>query len=219
MSKPSSRGRPCPLRAASRSVRNAGWGSAAMVSASSIARRTHVPLRHDLVDQSDPLCLARIDDTAGDDQLDCAAVAEDAGEALRAAVGQPDVPPPAGHTECRVLVGDREVGPARPLEAAGVGDAVDGRDGRLVDVVHRDGPSTPSAGLASTRSSPANAAFRSPPAQNATSPAPVRTPTNALSSARNLSHASTSSRCVCGPMAFMRSGRLMVMMVTGPRVS
>ena len=157
----------------------------------------------------------------GDDQFDRAAVSEDAGEPLRAAVGQPDVPAPAGDPERGVLVGDRHVGPARPLQPAGIRDAVDGGDGGLVDVgpPRRAEHAVVRAGASDSSSSPANAAFRSPPAQNAVSPAPVRTPTRAVSSARKRSQASISSRCVCGPMAFMRSGRLMVMIVTGPRCS
>src|SRR3712207_6882506 len=47
-----------------------------------------------------------------------------------AAVREADVPAPAGHAEGRVLVGDREIGPARPFEPAGEGDPVDGRDRR-----------------------------------------------------------------------------------------
>ena len=170
MRRPSSSGRPCPVRAASRSVRSAGWG----------ARRWSRPARlpaeagaagHDLVDEADAFGFAGVDHAPGDDQFDRAAVPEDAGKPLRATVGQPDVPASAGDAERGVLVGDRHVGPACPLQAAGVGDAVDGRDGGLVDV----GPSRRAehaVGRAGDRrrSSPPNAALRSPPAQNACHP-------------------------------------------------
>jgi hypothetical protein len=90
------------------------------------------PARHDLVDEPDPLRLARVDHAAGDDQLHRDAEADDPRQPLRAAVAEADVPAPAGDAERGVLVGDAEVGPAGPLQPARVGDAVDGGDRRLV---------------------------------------------------------------------------------------
>ena len=89
---------------------------------------------HDLVDEADAFGFAGVDHPPGDDQFDRAAISEDAGEPLCATVGQPDVPASASDAERGVLVGDRHVGPAGPLQPACVGDAVDGRDGGLVDV-------------------------------------------------------------------------------------
>ena len=165
--------------------------------------------RHDLVDQPDPLRLGRVDHAAGEDQLHRHAMTDDPRQPLRAAVAEADVPAPAGDAERGVLVGDAEVGPARPLEPAGVGDAVDGGDRRLVRSVQRVGPIIPgrsprtcaarSSGAIGTTSSPANASLRSPPAQNASSPAPVRMPTSAASSSRKRVHAATSSRRDDGP--------------------
>ena len=90
--------------------------------------------RRDLVDEPDPLGLGGADDAAGDDHLHRATHADDPRQALRATVGEADVPAPAGDAEAGVLVGDPDVAPAGPLEPAGVGDAVDGGDHRLVEV-------------------------------------------------------------------------------------
>jgi hypothetical protein len=76
-----------------------------------------------------------------------------------------------------------------------------------------------SSALSGTTCSPANASFRSPPAQNASSPAPVSTATSAASSSAKRVHASSSSAAIAGPIAFMRSGRSRVITVTGPSCS
>ncbi len=67
---------------------------------------------HHFVDEADAFGLTGVDDPAGDDEVDRAAVTQDAGEPLGAAVGQPDVPAPARDPEGGVLVGDREVRPS-----------------------------------------------------------------------------------------------------------
>lgn len=79
MRNPSSSGLPCPVRAASRSVRSAGWGSAAMESAHSRALQTCSAGNH-LVDQADALGFVGVDHPSGDDQLDGAPVSEDPGD-------------------------------------------------------------------------------------------------------------------------------------------
>ena len=141
------------------------------------ARGAGTPARDDLVDEADPVGLVGVDDPAGEDQVHRDAVADDPRQALGAAVAEPDVPAPARDAERRVVVGDAEVGPARPLQAARVGDAVDGGDRRLGRSVQRVGPRIPSS--MAVESSPSQAALRSPPAQKASCPAPVRIPTSA----------------------------------------
>ena len=109
---------------------------------------------------------------------------------------------------------------ATPLTAAIVGFARSVQ--RVGPIIPGRSPRTCAARSASetgTTSSPANASLRSPPAQNASSPAPVRMPTSASSSSRNRVHAAISSRATTGPMAFIRSGRSIVMTVTGPSCS
>jgi hypothetical protein len=61
--------------------------------------------------------------------------------------------------------------------------------------------------------------FRSAPAQNAWSPAPVSTITRASSSASKLWNASPSSPAVSPSTAFRRSGRLIVTRAAAPRRS
>jgi hypothetical protein len=56
--------------------------------------------------------------------------------------------------------------------------------------------------------------FRSAPAENAFSPAPVRIATHASGSSRNRIQASISSPCVSGSIAFMASGRFSVIVTT-----
>src|SRR5205807_7636259 len=51
---------------------------------------------NNFVDQPDCFSFARVDDPSGDDEFDGTPVAEDAGEALSAAICQADVPAPAG---------------------------------------------------------------------------------------------------------------------------
>ena len=74
-------------------------------------------------------------------------------------------------------------------------------------------------GVASIGGSPAKDAFRSPPAQKARSPVPVRIPTSASSSSRKAPQAPTSSAAVSPSIAFIRSGRSIAITVTGPRRS
>ena len=95
---------------------------------------------HDLVDEADRERLACVDHPPGDDQVHRAPPADDARQPLRAAVGEADVPAPAGDAERRVLVGDGQVRPADPLEPARVGHAVDRRDRGLVEVGPARGP-------------------------------------------------------------------------------
>ena len=65
---------------------------------------------------------------------------------------------------------------------------------------------------------PENAAgiifLRSAPAENARSPAPVRMATQAESSSRNRTQAATSASWVSGSIAFIASGRVIVMVNT-----
>jgi hypothetical protein len=56
--------------------------------------------------------------------------------------------------------------------------------------------------------------FRSAPAENAFSPAPVRIATQASGSSRNRVHASISYWCISGSTAFMASGRSIVIVTT-----
>ena len=118
-----------PCRSGSRA-----GGSAAISCASSRARSRQVP--RGTTSLTSPIrCASRASITRpGDDQLHRLAEADDPRQALGAAVAEADVPAPAGDAERRVLVGDAQVRPAGPLEAAGVGDAVDGRDRRLGQV-------------------------------------------------------------------------------------
>ena len=76
-----------------------------------------------------------------------------------------------------------------------------------------------SSRLVGPTGSPSSRLLRSPPALKARSPAPVRIPTSASSSSRKRPQASTSSRWVRAPIAFIRSGRSIVITAAGPRRS
>ena len=178
ISRPSSSGRPQPRSAASRSVLIAGCGSAAISLGKLDCALETGAAGDDLVDEADLVGLGGIDHAAGDDQLHRPPPADDPRQPLGAAVGEADVPAAAGDPEGRVLVGDREVAPADPLEAAGVGDAVDGGDRRLVEVGPARGAEDPvrarpgcgprsPRSLVGTTGSPSRWLLRSPPAQKA----------------------------------------------------
>jgi hypothetical protein len=74
----------------------------------------------DLVGEPDLVRLVGVDHPSGDDHLHGPAHPDDAGEVLGSAVGEPDVPPRARDAERRVLLGDADVGEARPLQTTGV---------------------------------------------------------------------------------------------------
>ena len=75
--------------------------------------------------------LVGVDEPAGEDQVQRAAHADDARQALRAAVDQRHAPAALGEAERRALGGDPQVAPQRELEAAGQAPAGDRGDRRL----------------------------------------------------------------------------------------
>jgi hypothetical protein len=86
-----------------------------------------------------------------------------------------------------------------------------------LDAILRVKPSGPSG---RSRRGPSDSMFfRSAPAQNAASPAPVRMKTRASSSASKRSNASPSRSAVGPSTALRRSGRLMVTRAAAPRRS
>ena len=108
----------------------------------------------------------------------------------------------------RVLGGHHEVALLGEQEAARVGHAVDRRDRRLgdVDVAPELRAGSPAA---APRSAASAISLRSPPAQNALSPAPVSTSTGAPSSALNRRTPSNSPARTAAFSALRASGRSM----------
>src|SRR4051794_27113405 len=85
----------------------------------------------DLGDQAHPVGLARLDHPAGEDEVERSAEADDARQALGAAVDEGDPPAALREAERARGAGDAQVAPERQLEAAGQAPALDGGDGRL----------------------------------------------------------------------------------------
>ena len=71
------------------------------------------------------------DAATGEDQVERVAEADEAGQPHRAAVDERHTPAAAEHAEHRVAGGDPQVAPARQLEAAGDGVALDRGEHRL----------------------------------------------------------------------------------------
>ena len=90
-----------------------------------LAHRDHA------IGETDSLGLAGVYGTAREDQVECAAHADQAGQSDVAAVDQRHAPAPAEDAEDRVLLDDAQVAPERELEAAGHRVAGDGGDHRL----------------------------------------------------------------------------------------
>ena len=74
--------------------------------------------------------LLGLEDAAGEDDVERAALADDARQALRAAVDERDAPAALGEAEPRVRVADAQVAPQRQLEPAGEAPAADRGDRR-----------------------------------------------------------------------------------------
>ena len=148
-------------------------------------------------------------------------MADQPGEADRAAVHQRDAPAAAVDAEHGVLGGDPQVAPERQLEAAGDRVALDGGDHRLAQQhagradgavavgLHPAGPR--SAGLLHRLEVGARAELPARPGR-ARRPRPS-------SSASKRRKASASASAVGRSTAFATSGRSIVTTATGPSVS
>ena len=88
-------------------------------------------LGDDAVGQADALGLARVDGTAGEDQIEGARQADQPRQPHRAAVHERHAPAPAEHPEHGVLLEHAQVAPQRELESAGDRVAGHRRDRRL----------------------------------------------------------------------------------------
>ncbi len=119
--------------------------------------------------------------SAREDQLERAQRRDDARKALEAAGPCDDSAPHLRETELRVLAREHDVARERDLEAAGEREAVDGCDQRLRHANPRIRPANPYGSTSTiSESRPAAIALRSAPAQNASSPAPVTTPSEVV---------------------------------------
>ena len=131
MARPASIGWPNEASAAARSASIVSWGKEARPSAYSSARSRCMPGRDDLGEEADRVRLLGVEDPAGEDDVERPALADDARQALRAAVDERDAPAALGEAEPRVRVADAQVAPQRELEAAGEAPAADRGDRRL----------------------------------------------------------------------------------------
>src|ERR1700720_2378085 len=114
-----------------------------------------------------------------------------------------------------VLRGNDEVAGQRNFKTAAHRDAVDGGDDRLLGGGEAGGArATPR--VPQPRVPPAPCHFRSLPAQNALSPAPVTIATHCSGSAEKSSNTLLSSKCASICSALYTSGRNSVTIVTGP---
>src|SRR4051794_13406359 len=85
----------------------------------------------DFGDDAPVECLGRVDDAPAEDQVEPAAEADDARQALRAAVDQGHAPAALGEAELRILGRDPQIAPQRELESARQAPSGDRGDGRL----------------------------------------------------------------------------------------
>jgi hypothetical protein len=83
---------------------------------------------HDLGQQAHSQRLGVLDDAPGEDEVQAATQADDAGQALRSAIDERDPPAPLGEAELRPLGRDAQVAPQRQLQAAGQAPAGDRGD-------------------------------------------------------------------------------------------
>ena len=90
---------------------------------------------NDLVDQADAIGLLRVDHLAGENQLQGAALSDQPRQALRAAVARNDAELDFRLAELRVLGREPDGAGHRQFAAAAEGEAVDGRNDRLAEVL------------------------------------------------------------------------------------
>ena len=125
----------------SRSSRRQIGGSAAS-SCASVARRGERAARlGQPVGEPHAQRFVAADAAAGEDEIERVRVADQAGQADRAAVDERHAPAPAEHAEHRVARGDPQVAPDRELEPAGDRVALDRGDHRLRRAACASGPS------------------------------------------------------------------------------
>jgi hypothetical protein len=102
-------------------------GNDTIDAASSRAVVTASPGGADPVDESHREGLVGADGSAGQDEVECAGLADQPGESGRATVDQRDPPAPTEHAEHGVRRGDTKVAPQRELEAPSHRVTLDGR--------------------------------------------------------------------------------------------
>ena len=122
---------PRPSIAARRSASIVRWGKRASPSASASARSRCAPGGTTSVSRPIDSASLRVDHAAGEDHVERAAEADDAGQALGAAVDQRHAPAALRVAERGALGGDAQVAPQRQLQAAREAEAGDRGDRRL----------------------------------------------------------------------------------------
>ena len=171
---------------------------------------------HDPIDEAEPIRLLGADLLSGQKELEGPACANQAREALRAAVTGDEPEVDLGLAELRGIGRNAERAGHRELAPAAERVAVDRGNGRLAQMLDRG--RTP-AGRGSQCSRPLVGVCRasslmSAPATNAFSPAPVMTTTRTASSSPSAVNVWCSSSRVCELMAFRTPGRLNVTRAT-----
>ena len=100
-----------------------------------LGARDQISGRHDFVDEPDAVGLLRADHLSGEDELQGAALSDQARQALRAAAARKESELDFGLAELRVLHRDPDGASHRRLAAAAERKAIDRRDHRLAEVL------------------------------------------------------------------------------------
>ena len=127
----SSRPRPRPVVDRSAVVDHAAPRERGDLPASATAASSALAVVDHAVDEADALGLVGVDLPPGEDEVEGPAEADDARQAVGAAVDERHAPPPLEAAEAGRRAGDAQVAPGRQLDPAGHAPPLDGGDDRL----------------------------------------------------------------------------------------